>query len=79
MNWDDAHCHLLPLKDPDDWRSIAACKGADAAIFFDDKERNLAMFNEVGLWYNACIGPCEFRMFHVDREGDLREWFRVVQ
>ena len=27
--------HLLPLNDPDDWRSIAACKGVDTAIFFD--------------------------------------------
>ena len=29
--------HLLPLNDPDDWRSIAACKGVDTAIFFDNE------------------------------------------
>lgn len=27
--------HLLPLNDPTDWHTIAACRGADTAIFFD--------------------------------------------
>ena len=35
--------HLLPLKDPDDWRSIAACKGADTAVFFDHPRSHEAL------------------------------------
>lgn len=33
---------LLPLKDPQDWRALAACKHADTAIFFDHKRQDEA-------------------------------------
>ena len=35
--------HLLPLPEPDDWRHMAACRGANTDIFFDHTRTSEAL------------------------------------